>query len=463
MTPNSKAYPEKSELVERYGILITYAQRCDDISFAHFLYQSQGQPRFYWESSQQHIAFAGIGNALEISGFGQHRFSQIERQVKDIFSTIEVLNAAVHPLALPRIFGGFAFSENTLSDYTWAGFDTALFVLPHYQLVSLDGEKWLTINVHVPVSELNPNTRAEIENALTERLANLRNKPTATIQQSTATVTRMHFPMAYETWAANINQLTQRMKLGELEKVVLARMCEVTFAQNINIEGALHYLAEHYAECYRFLFEPQPYHAFLGATPELLVTVTSNQVQTMALAGSIRRGSTQNEDQQYATTLLHDPKERHEHQLVIDQIQSRLEDITTSLDIAETGLYKLQNIQHLFTPICGTLKEPRGVLPLVEHLHPTPALGGIPRDKAMQAIEDCEPFPRGWYASPIGWIDHQMDGQFAVAIRSAVCQHERAWLYAGAGIVAESQPSKEWDETNLKLRPIREALGIADG
>lgn len=104
-----------------------------------------------------------------------------------------------------------------------------------------------------------------------------------------------------------------------------------------------------------------------------------------------------------------------------------------------------------------------GILPIIEALHPTPALGGDPQDVAMRLIGELEPVPRGWFAAPIGWIDGALNGQFAVAIRSAVTQHDRAWLYAGAGIVAQSDPRQEWDETALKFRPMLGALEIHHG
>jgi menaquinone-specific isochorismate synthase len=123
---------------------------------------------------------------------------------------------------------------------------------------------------------------------------------------------------------------------------------------------------------------------------------------------------------------------------------------------------RLSNVQHLHTPIEATLKEASGVLPVIERLHPTPAMGGKPRDMALEFIRKAEPVPRGWYAAPIGWIDSNLDGTFAVAIRSAVSQDKRVWMYAGVGIVADSQPQREWDETALKFRPMMGALGIKD-
>lgn len=461
---NHKMYPDLGQqpLTERYGYLVSYALPCDGISLRSFLYHARGESRFYWESNREHIAFAGMGSAVEITGIGPNRFHQVESQITELFANVILLNKDADPLTTPRIFGGFAFREDHLPDHVWAGFEAAYFVLPHYQLVSIHGKKWLTINVQLPLDESVDSIRDELEIALRERIEFLQSVETDAQNFEQAKVTHKYFPMAFDTWENNLNAATQRMENGELKKAVLARICELIFNTAINLDSALGYLAQHYAECYRFLFEPQAQHGFWGATPELLAGVTGDKIETMALAGSIKRGQTPTEDQDYAEKLLNDPKERFEHQLVSDQIQAKLAPMTDELTVHPTDVYKLENIQHIYTPIEGKLKEPRGILPLVEKLHPTPALGGAPRDKAMQAIADYEPFPRGWYAAPIGWIDYKMDGQFAVAIRSAMTQSNRVWLYAGAGIVADSQPQKEWQETALKFRPIMEALGVVD-
>ena len=453
---------DQQPLVERYGYLVSYALPCEGISLRSFLYQARGNSRFYWESNREHIAFAGMGNAVEIVGFGQNRFQQVSAQITVLFANVVLLDKTANPLAAPRIFGGFAFHKDHLPDHVWAGFEAAYFVLPHYQLVSIDGQKWLTINVQLPLEETVDSIRDELESALWERIEYLQVVENDAQDLTQSIALKKHFPMNYETWETNIQAATQRMQHGELQKAVLARICELSFDHSINLDSALGYLAQNYVECYRFLFEPQAKQGFWGATPELLVRVAGEKVETMGLAGSIKRGTTPQEDEVYAQILLDDLKERYEHQLVVDQVRTTLESLTQTLIVHPPEVYKLQNIQHIHTPMEGTLSEAKGILPLVEKLHPTPALGGAPRAKAMQAIADYEPFPRGWYAAPIGWIDYQMDGQFAVAIRSAMTRENRVWLYAGAGIVADSQPQKEWDETALKFRPIMEALGVLD-
>jgi isochorismate synthase len=268
--------------------------------------------------------------------------------------------------------------------------------------------------------------------------------------------------MSYQSWSDNIKDAVLKINSTDLEKVVLARVCELRSKERIDVCRALSYLNRNYDGCTRFLFEPRPYHAFYGATPELLVQTSGPQLSTMALAGSMPRGADPGEDSTMGQRLLSSKKDRHEHALVINSIRRRLELLGAQLSIPDQPeLYTLNYIHHLLTPITGYLKPSIGVLPLVEALHPTPALGGSPRDQALDFIRHTEPVPRGWYAGPIGWIDANMDGEFAVGIRSAVAQDRRVWLYAGAGIVADSDPEKEWLETALKFQPMFSALGFS--
>ena len=156
-----------------------------------------------------------------------------------------------------------------------------------------------------------------------------------------------------------------------------------------------------------------------------------------------------------AAALLASTKDRHEHALVVNALGEILQPICSQLTIAEEpSVLSLSNIQHLFTPVRAELRTEVGVLPLVEALHPTPAMGGTPRELGLKFIRDNEPTLRGWYAAPVGWIDANMEGAFAVAIRSAVVQKERAWAYAGAGIVPDSVAQSEWEETGWKFQPI---------
>jgi len=437
---------------------MSYSQTCTGLSAQAFLRQARGAERFYWNHGE--VIFAGFGVAAELMAWGKDRFQTIRQKAKELFRDSVVVGDEI--LAAPRLFGGFAFRDDFAPDNTWSVFTPAHFILPHYQLVQHDGKSWLTINAHIQPDDEPQEILPQLQAALQTRYEMLA-AHTPLPNKNALHMSHMNYPMSYETWERIVTAATREIKTGPLEKVVLSRVCEIQFADRIDVDSALDDLNDRYPECYRFLFEPRPYHAFYGATPELLVKVNGRRVTTMGLAGSIRRGNSPEEDEGYAQQLLSDPKERHEHALVVKAIKERLGELTTELDVPEMPcIYRLSNIQHLYTPIEGQLKQEMGVLPLVETLHPTPALGGTPRHLAMEFIRQAEPVPRGWYAAPIGWIDYHLDGEFGVAIRSAVCQDRRVWLYAGGGIVADSIPQKEWDETALKFKPMLNALGIGE-
>ncbi len=446
-----------------YGRLVSISQQVNGLTARDALRQAHGQERFYWENRRDGYALAGFGMAAELVAWGADRFDSIRRQAEKLFA-----GAIVHDddqmLAGPRLFGGFAFQDDFVPDNTWTVYAPAYFILPHYQLVQVGETAWLTINVHIPPEENPDDLIPPLREALSERTeALLAGQGDVDDSDAMPEPLNVQYPMPYEVWAQRITEATQQIRTTALQKVVLARVAEIRFGELVNVDGALDYLSEQYADCYRFLFEPRPHHAFYGATPELLAQVNGHTLRTMALAGSIRRGYDDAEDVVYAQKLLDDPKERHEHELVVDALRERLSPITTGLDIPDApDILRLSNIQHLHTPIRGTLKKAMGILPVIEHLHPTPALGGVPRDMAMEVIRRSEPVPRGWYAAPVGWIDTKLNGMFGVAIRSAVSQDRRVWLYAGAGIVGDSVPQKEWDETALKFRPMLGALGIHD-
>jgi menaquinone-specific isochorismate synthase len=449
------------------------------VDTAVFLQQALGQERFFWAEANGGLTLAGFGIAADLFAWGRERFAQIQQQARDLFADA-IIHDANQPLAGPRLFGGFAFSDDFTPDNTWSIHYPAQFILPHYQLSQQNGESWranqswLTLNAILPADESPETLLPELQAALAARLENISTQRHRQSQIARAKrgkenfenlkTERINYPMSYSDWASMIRHATQTMRSGPLNKVVLSRVCEIRYAQKVDVDGALAYLNAAYPDCYRFLFEPRPFHAFYGATPELIMGVNGRSLQTMGLAGSIGRGQTPAEDEQLAQELLNSAKNQHEHALVVESIRRRLAPLTSHLDIpSQPRILQLGYIQHLFTPIHATLRHTEGVLPILQNLHPTPALGGQPRELAMPFISQAEPVPRGWYGAPVGWLNHNLDGAFSVAIRSAVTQDRRVWLYAGAGIVADSDPQAEWEETALKFKPMLNALGMVNG
>ena len=474
-----------------HGRLISCSQPAPEIDPLAFLRQAHGNERFFWRDGRQALTLVGSGVAANLMGWGESRFVAVQRQARELFDHARLFSAPTSSAAAretengdvpssaagttpapPRLFGGFSFRDDFVPDNAWAGFHPAHFVLPHLQLVQSPEGSWLTINALLPPGEDSDADVAETVPQLQAALAAWVDQlstpqPVATPVEPThadepaGDEWEIRFPMSYNAWKGIIEQAIDRFATTELDKVVLARVCEARRQETVQLDDALAKLIDQYPECLCFLFEPRPHHAFFGATPEMLVALQGRAFTSMGLAGSIQRGATTAEDEAFGTALLNSAKDRHEHALVVQAMERRLAPLCRELEIpAEPQLYQLRNIQHLFTPVRGTLSQADGILPLVEALHPTPALGGTPRAAALEFIREAEPVPRGWYAAPVGWIDHRMDGAFGVAIRSAVAQDRRVWLYAGAGIVADSVPQNEWEETGWKFRPIQDALGI---
>jgi isochorismate synthase len=269
--------------------------------------------------------------------------------------------------------------------------------------------------------------------------------------------------MPAEQWKAIVRQIEQNMRRGELGKVVLARQYHVEGRAIFDPALVAERLRADYADCFVFAVA-RGERCFLGASPERLVRLRDGAVRATCLAGSIARGATAEQDQQLGAELLASAKDRAEHEFVVRAICATLADVCADqMSAGPLALMKLRNVQHLFTPIVGRVAVGCDILDMVARLHPTPAMGGVPREQAMEVIRRFEGMDRGWYASPVGWMDARGEGEFAVAIRSALLQGAVASLFAGCGIVAGSDPDREYAESCLKLRPMLSVLGGSAG
>jgi isochorismate synthase len=247
---------------------------------------------------------------------------------------------------------------------------------------------------------------------------------------------------------------------GELEKVVVARSCTVTGSRRFETLRVLRSLRALHPSCTIFALARGPV-TFLGATPERLVRLEQGLVQADAVAGTAPRGRTPEQDRCLARELVESKKDQEEHSVVVRCVLEALAPHCGTLLAPESpDLLQTDGIQHLHTPIQGRLRDPSNttVLDLVGDLHPTPAVGGAPREPALAWLRCHEGLDRGWYAGSLGWLTPEGDGEFAVALRSLLLRGSEATLFAGAGIVAGSDPDAELLETRLKLRTALAAL-----
>jgi menaquinone-specific isochorismate synthase len=260
-------------------------------------------------------------------------------------------------------------------------------------------------------------------------------------------------------YLATVRRGLERIAAGEFKKIVLARAIDLSANRPLHPLTVLNGLRQRFPECYAFSAANGAGQSFIGASPERLLRVSQGKVETEALAGSARRGAGASEDAALGAALLRSEKDLREHSHVIESITRRLEPLGVRLEAgAATAVRKLANVQHLHTPMRGVLPEGVRLLDVLAVLHPTPAVGGTPREAAVARIRELEGFPRGLYAGALGWINSRGGGEFFVGLRSALIDGERARVYAGAGIVAGSEPGRELAETELKFQALLAAL-----
>lgn len=416
---------------------------------------SHARNRLFWSSPTEGYALAGIGAAWTLEVSGSRRFADAAAAWRDCCAEAVIDAATDAPGTGPLLPGGFAFDPLRPATPLWEGFPAGRLVLPRYLLTRTDDATWLTINAVVrPDSVPSQEVRTllwHLPALLSPALAPRPTLPAQTFALEEA--------LPAETWKKIVSTLVQTMQHGDLEKVVLARACRVRGSQPFDPGLVLERLRTDYPGCFSFAIA-QGDACFLGASPERLVRLHRGSVKATTLAGSIRRGSTPEEDRRLGAELLMCAKDRAEHAIVLRALTSALADLCTDLVVQDAPtLMKMSNVQHLHTPIVGQVAGNRCILELVERLHPTPAVGGAPRETALRLIRERERLDRGWYAAPVGWIDAQGEGEFAVAIRSALLRGTEATLFAGCGLVADSDPDSEYAEAQLKLRPMLTALG----
>lgn len=412
-----------------------------------------GEPHFYAERPDLGSALAGAEVAAAFAADGPGRFAAVQRWVDDLLANAIAVGDVNAPFGGPHFFAGFAFH-----DHVEAGepFPAAQVFVPRWQVARAGAVTTAVANFMVaPEGDLT---------ALAERVWRAHGKfrgftyREPAVTPATAPVSRREVQESNDYRGA-VARALQLIAAGEFQKIVLARALDVTAGAPLHPLRMLNGLRERFPDCYAFSMANGRSQSFIGASPERLVRVSQGLLETEALAGSIRRGAGASEDAALAAALLLSEKDLREQRLVVDAIARRL----SALGLAPTQaagptLRRLANVQHLHTSIRAELRGGVRLLDAVAALHPTPAVGGTPREAAVRRIRELEGFPRGLYAGAIGWLNAREGGEFLVGLRSALVEGAQARVYAGAGIVAGSIPEKEFAETELKFKAMLDAL-----
>ena len=373
--------------------------------------QNQHFPHFFFEKRDENQTIATIG-AVET------------------FSSLEEAQAFVQSSSLSLV-GGIQFEG------------LCQFVLPRLILVK-NSQKltaYLTLNISEQAVDFTDFFAEPSRSSLIQNHQILSPQPACTFEQ----------------WKANIEQAIIQIKSGDLRKVVLANATQLTFENHISAYDLVEQSREINLGCYHFLWAENAQNAFIGSTPERLYYRKGNQLFTEALAGTVAVSDNPIETEQNAQWLLKDTKNIYENQLVVEDIEAHLNAYVEVFEVHSPEIKRLHNVQHLRRRIEAILKADVLDQDCLRQIHPTAAIAGLPRAKAKQFIAKNEPFKRGWYAGTLGIFNPQ-EAEFCVTLRSAKIEHNQITLYAGAGIVAESEPVSEWQELERKSQALAKLL-----
>lgn len=430
----------------------------DPLAVLESIYE-RGVHHFYLEHPSEGWALAGAEPVVLETCSGADRAAKMKAWSEEILEHTVAVGDLDASMGGPHFYAALTFE----AEFNPTGaFSPATVFLPRWQVARRSGATTAVANFRVdPDSDLDRLTArlwAAYEKFNTFSSDAAPCPPPATLQSQMEVG-------PVDGFIHRVGRALHRIEEGRCEKVVIARAVDYVFDRPFRPLVTLAGLRERYRSCYVFSFENDAGQSFIGASPERLVAVQEGRLKTEALAGTAPRGNSATEDAWLGQALLQSEKDRREHAHVVASIRRRLSRLGIELDrVGEPSLRVLRNVQHLQTPLTAPLPEGVHLLDLIAALHPTPAVGGVPREVALPIISELEPFSRDLYAGALGFFDHRGEGEFLVGLRSALVDGVRARLFAGAGIVAGSDPAAEWRETEMKFAALREAISAqSDG
>jgi salicylate biosynthesis isochorismate synthase len=416
-----------------------------------------GEPWFVLEQPDRGgIALGALGEVARFGDAGSDRFAAVADRWRRLAAAAVGDPHDDPDRSGPVAVGGFAFAPEGGGSPAWEGFDPASLIVPEVAIrraARADGDEpyvRLTLAALMAPDDTAQDALARLE----RRLGELRERALPLLDPAPAGRYKVASAMPPEHYEAAVARASELIAGGRLEKIVLAREVQTHAPRAYDPAAILGVLREAFPACYCFCVGRGD-ATLIAASPELLVRREGHRVGTLALAGSTRRSADPAVDDYLGEQLLRDDSYREEHAIVARRIELTLRDHALWVAAApEPELVKIANIQHLATPIRAQLAAPIDALELAGLMHPTPAVGGEPRDVATPLIPALEGLDRGWYAGPVGWTDATGDGEFCVALRCALLRGNVAHCYAGNGIVRDSDPQAELAETEIKLQAL---------
>jgi isochorismate synthase len=400
------------------------------------------------------FVLAALGQATVVEARGPKRFAEAAARARELgrasFADDPAGDPDRPPAAGPVFVGGFAFEHEGGSSPEWGSLAPACLVLPELAVVRQGDEARMTLSAVVHADD-DPEA---VVARLVERTGELAPASMPLLDPDPVERTRVASAAPPSHYEQVVERAVERIRAGELEKIVLAREVRAHAPSAHDPAAVLGALRELFPACYCWCVGT-PEAAFVGASPELLVRRDGQRAQTVALAGTTRRSADPSVDDHLGEQLLNSAKDRDEQAIVARRIERTLAPVSLWVAAADDPvLVKVHNVQHLATPIRAQLADPVPAVELAGLLLPTPAVGGEPREVALPLIPALEGLDRGWYAGAVGWTDLAEDGEFCVALRCALLRGRVAHLYAGCGLVRDSVPAEELAETEVKLQAL---------
>jgi isochorismate synthase len=393
------------------------------------------------------VSVAALGKAFDlVAADGGVALEDLSGQVIDFEAGYDRLLAAsrlwrrvCESLTGAIAVGGFAYRPDREPSGAWSGFPALLLRVPALAVTRVRGRTYATA--------LTADAEALLElSSMGVRAPAARRLAVTEVRSSVA-------------WTAAVATAASRLRAGEAAKVVLAREVLARGDGVVSAAMVARSLRAAYPSCFTYLITGADGTAFAGASPELLIRRSGDRAFAQPMAGSVARGATDAEDDRLARQLEDSAKDAVEHRVVSEFVVDALRPFARSVAARSPEVVRFTNIQHLATSVTAELTSPPAdALELAAALHPTPAVGGWPREAADAMIDELEGMERGWYAGAVGWIDGNGDGEFAVALRCGLLWEDGARLYAGVGVMPDSEPARELEETELKFKALLTAL-----
>lgn len=441
-----------AELNQEEKKILSITQKIDEIDYMSFfsIAKKITSYRTFWMDKNEDFLLVSAGNIYDIIAT-KNRYEE----TRSAWDRIQKKAIIDNPYKVPGTglvaLGGMSFDPKKEKTTLWKQFTDSQLHIPQFLMTKYRGNFYLTKNMSLSKND-NPHT------ILKDLLEKERILLSGVNDQNGVDI---HSKKEVEPaqWKQAVSHAIQRIKNDEkLEKIVMAREMQLTFTDQVDITSVIKNLLDTQPHSYVFAFDHRG-ECFVGATPERLVKVENEKMLSTCLAGTSPRGNTVEEDEKLSHQFLNDEKNLKEHDFVVQMIRQGIEDYCIDINIPNNpSIYKLKNLQHLYTPVEARLKKTATIFDIIKQLHPTPALGGTPTEEALDFIRSHELLDRGWYGAPIGWVDSNNCGEFVVGIRSGLIQGDKASLFAGCGIVKDSDIEEEFQETSMKFLPMLNVL-----